>query len=115
MKVLNREIFVSQAALVAVKCAYDESRDLVDAEVQKRQYLGDILTKARRRLDDYSSLPSSAHEMFRFDVDEALRDYLNPLCDAGHNRTVAFCSASTSQINTHCEMSCRSALSIVCT
>lgn len=79
----------------------------------KRQHLEAFLAEVRRRLEDHSSLLHSFRNMFRYDVNEALHDYLSPVFDALQERTVAFHSVSTSQVEPQGEMLSRSSSLIV--
>lgn len=55
------------------------------------------MVELQRFVYDYSSLLHFSHEMFCYDVNRALHDYLQPVFDAVSERTVALCSASTSR------------------
>lgn len=67
----------------------------------------------QRRLDDHSSLLRSSYQMFRYDLNPALHDYLRLFFHAVHNRSVAFYSAKTSQVEKHGKSLLQSALYIV--
>lgn len=66
----------------------------------------------QRPLDDDSSLLCSCHEAIRYDVGQALHDYLRPLFNAVDVGTVASRSASTGQEEIHGETLPQSASSV---
>lgn len=48
------------------------------------------MSEEQRCLIDHSSFLRSSHEMFRYDVNQTLHDYLKSRFDVMHERTVAF-------------------------
>lgn len=67
----------------------DEIRALVDTEAQKRHDLEEILAEARRRLHDHSSFLRSYHELFSYNVGQALKENLRPFYGAVGKFSVA--------------------------
>lgn len=79
----------------------DQSRALVDAELRKLLNLEAILASLESGLDDHSSPRLFSHEMFLYDVSQALHDYLRPSFDALHGHIAAFHSVSSSAFEAH--------------
>lgn len=67
----------------------------------KRQDFQALLVEVHRHLTDYSCLLHSSQDMIIYDVNRSLRDHLCPFYDAVRERTVAFHSASSSQVDTY--------------
>lgn len=59
------------------------------------QNLNTLLFELHNSLDDHSFFLCSCHKRLRYDVNRALPDYLWPLSDGLHERTVVFRSAYT--------------------
>lgn len=72
----NRQLCVYQAAVISKESTRDEIRALVEDEAHKRQDLRDILSGVRRRHHHESSLSRSSQEIFRYDVDQVVHEYL---------------------------------------
>lgn len=64
-----------QVAVIAAQYECDQSRGLIHAVVQKGRNIEAILGEGQRRHDDHLSLFQSFFEMFRYDVNWALKDY----------------------------------------
>lgn len=84
-----------------VESEVDQNRVLVEAEAQKRQNLEETLAEARSCLGDHSSFLRSSPKMIRYDVSRAFHYYLRRMFDAVHEPTAAFCSVSSSQVETN--------------
>lgn len=113
LEVVNRHLSLSQSGFIEAQSVRDEVRALDDAKEQKSQYLQYILAEVQLRPDDHLSLLRLSREIICYDFDWALHDYFRPLFDGARERTVAFRSASTRQVETHGETLRQSASSIV--
>lgn len=112
LEAVNCQFSVSQASFISAEATHDESRALFDAEAQNRQDLEEIFAKVRRCLGHHSSLLRLAHEMFLYDVNWTLRDYLRPLLDAVPEHTVAFRSTASNPVEMHGKTQSQSASSV---
>lgn len=98
-----RRLSALQAAFIAAEAGPGQKRALVETEAQKRRYLIEVMAEVWWCLDHHLSLLLSSHEMVRSDITPAFLDYLWPVFEAVRNRTVAFCSLRTRQVENHGE------------
>lgn len=67
---------------------------LIDGKAQSSQDLDELLAQVLRFVDGHSSLLLYSNDLFCYEVNRALQQYLPPIFDGVIGRTVAFCSAS---------------------
>lgn len=111
------KISTSQAVGIIERSKYDQSFTLADSGEQKLQDHDAMFADVQWRLDDYSSLWRSSHEMFCYDINGALAIWLNPhffmLQRAGESGFVSTTEMET-KATRHVKAPCRSfSISIV--
>lgn len=94
LKAVRRQVAASRF-LILTESVCNESWAFVDAGTLK--HLKDILVEVCRCLDDHSTLVCPSLDMFCYEVDPGLPDYMRPHVDAGRQRWVANPSALTRQ------------------
>lgn len=93
---VNLQLSACQVAFSVVESQRDQACTLASTELQKRHNVGGVLTEVRGRRDDHSYLVCSCHELFRFNVDQALHNYLRHMFDTARDCTDTFCAMSSS-------------------
>lgn len=86
---------LSSAAFISAESECDQSQALPDAKMERHRDLEGILSEVWCPFDDHSSILRSPHEMSRYDISQALHNYLSLFSDAMRERTMSFHSAST--------------------
>lgn len=103
LEAVAHQLSASQAVFIAAEADHDQPCCLIDAEAQRRQDIEALLAQSYPGLYDHSSLLLSSHMMLLYDFNQALHEYLQLFLDAVCKSTVAFRSASTRQVDTHCK------------